>query len=141
MRRSSDPSASRRPIAAATSATESIAISSSTSEERNAIRSVRIVARRWASAARRICRSCPLVRPNAASVGSPATTSRKWPPRRWSAVNLRSISARVRRPMSTMNTGISGTVTAMMTADSGSAARIRIPISAGTTAASVNCGR
>ena len=68
------------PTGTATSATERVATSSSTSAERNAIRSVFMVATRWPSAIRRTTSVCARARPNARSVGSPATMSRKCPP-------------------------------------------------------------
>ncbi len=67
------------PIVTATRATESVASSSSAKEERKAIRSVRMVARRYSAVIRRIDSAWALARPNTFSVGSPATTSRKWP--------------------------------------------------------------
>ena len=58
-----------------------------------------------------------LARPKTLRVGSPATTSRKWPARRWRSRAWRAIRTLVEAPTSDMNTGISGTVTAMITAE------------------------
>lgn len=67
------------PIVTATSATERVASSSRTKEDRKAIRRVRIVACRYSPVIRRMDSACALARPNTLSVGSPATTSRKCP--------------------------------------------------------------
>ena len=53
--------------------------SSSTSDERNASRSVDIVVRRYSSVTSRIVRTCAFDRPKIFKVASPPTTSRKWP--------------------------------------------------------------
>ena len=65
VRRPIEPSSSRRPAGTATSATDSVAVISSTNEDRNAMRSVRTVARRWASAiasTTSVCARVPAVR-------------------------------------------------------------------------------
>lgn len=67
------------PIVTATRATESVASNSRANDEMKAIRSVRMVACRYSPVMRRIDSACALARPNTLSVGSPATTSRKWP--------------------------------------------------------------
>ncbi len=77
MYRSISPCTSRMPIVTATRATEIVASSSSAKEEMKAIRSVRMVARRYSPVIRRIDSACALARPKTFSVGSPATTSRK----------------------------------------------------------------
>lgn len=79
MYRSMSPWTSRIPIVTATSATDSVASSSSAKEERKAIRRVRSVACRYSPVIRRMDSACALARPNTFSVGRPATTSRKWP--------------------------------------------------------------
>ena len=61
--------------------------------------------------------TCAFERPKTLSVGRPATTSRKWPDSRCSVRSWRSVWLRVAVPISTMKTGIRGSVTAMMTAD------------------------
>ncbi len=61
----------------ATSATESVASSSSAKEDRKAMRSVRMVACRYSPVMRLMDSACALARPNTFRVGSPATTSRK----------------------------------------------------------------
>ena len=71
------PSTSRTPTVTATSATPSVAASSSTAPERNATRSVPIVARRYRSLDSAIASACAAPRLNARSVGRPRTTSRK----------------------------------------------------------------
>lgn len=67
------------PMVTATSATERVASSSSANDEMKAIRSVRMVARRYSAVMVRIDSACALARPKTFSVGSPATTSRKCP--------------------------------------------------------------
>ena len=71
------PSTRRTPTVTATRAMPRVAASSSTVPERNATRSVPIVARRYSSATRSICSTWAGPRLNARSVGSPRTTSRK----------------------------------------------------------------
>lgn len=63
----------------ATSATDSVASSSSANDDRKAIRSVRRVACRYSEVIVRIDSAWALARPKTLRVGSPATTSRKWP--------------------------------------------------------------
>lgn len=139
--RSSEPPSSRSPIGTATSASDSDAHSSSTSDDRKATRSVRMVAERCAPATCRITSAWCLARPKARSVGSPRTTSRKWPPSRASAWNCRSVTALVCRPTSAPNTGISGSVTSTMSALVRSAANTRISTASGTTPATATAGR
>ena len=69
------PNTSRSPTLTATSATPSVASSSSTSADRNAIRSVAIAERRWAAPSSAIRCAGPSARPSARSVGMPATRS------------------------------------------------------------------
>ena len=61
--------------------------------------------------------ACAFARPNTFSVGSPATTSRKWPASRSRVRNWRSMRSRVVAPTSAMNSGISGIVNAMIAAE------------------------
>ena len=69
------PNTRRRPMLTATSATPSVASNSSTSADRNAIRSVAIAERRWAAASSAMRCSGPAARPSARSVGMPAIRS------------------------------------------------------------------
>ncbi|EDX24682.1 hypothetical protein SSAG_04553 [Streptomyces sp. Mg1] len=85
--------------------------------------------------------ACALARPNTFSVGSPATTSRKWPDSRDSSRHWRSIRDWVAMPIKAMKSGISGSVTTMMAADTQSSVTIRASTAAGTTTASPNWGR
>ncbi len=85
--------------------------------------------------------TCAFERPKTLSVGRPATTSRKWPDSRCSVRSWRSVWLRVAVPMSTMNTGIRGSVTAMMTAESQSWAATTARTVSGTITASTSCGR
>lgn len=82
-----------------------------------------------------------LARPKTLSVGRPATTSRKWPESRDSSRHWRSIRDWVAHPMRIMKTGISGSVTTMMAADTQSSVTIRASTATGTTTASPSCGR
>ena len=82
-----------------------------------------------------------LARPKTLSVGRPATTSRKWPARRWSSRACRRIRTFVEAPTSAMNSGIRGTVTAMITADIQSAPSITTMMVTGTMTAKKSCGR
>ena len=141
VRRSSRPSSSRSPTATATSATEIVAISSSASEDRNAVRRLRIAAWRYWSVIRRMVCAWALARPNTLRVGSPATTSRKWWASRASRSNWRAWRAWAVQPISVMKTGISGRVTAIVAVASGSAPASRATTMAGTTAASTSWGR
>ena len=76
------PSTSRSPTPTATSATDSVVSSSSTIPERNAIRSVAMVASTVRVAELRTRAPCPRSRPSARSVGRPASRSRTWAPSR-----------------------------------------------------------
>ena len=111
------PPSSRSPTATATRATEMVASSSRMSEDRNATFSVAMVAVRYWSVMSRIAATWALARPKTLSVGRPATTSRKWPARRWRSRPGAPSGPWSRRRPSAMNTGISGTVTAMITAE------------------------
>ena len=61
--------------------------------------------------------ACALARPNTFRVGSPATTSRKCPASRCRVRIWRSIFSRVAAPTSAMNSGIRGSVKAMIAAE------------------------
>ena len=135
------PASSRSPTSTATSAVATAADSSSTRADRNATRSVRMVACRCASVTSRITVAWALARPNSLSVGSPSTTSRKCPPRRASSRHWRWVWARVCSPISTAKTGISGSVTAITTAEIQSASPTRISTATGTRKASTSWGR
>ena len=80
-------------------------------------------------------------RPNTRSVGRPATTSRKWCDSRASSRHRRRVRSAVVAPTRAMNTGISGSVTMMMAAESGSATSKRTTTASGMTTASTTCGR
>ena len=119
----------------------SAAASSSTSADRNATRSVPMVAFRCASETAPITCACAFARPNSFRVGSPSTTSRKCPPSVASSRHWRCVLALVCSPTRTANTGISGSVTAMTTAEIQSAAATRATTATGTTTASTSWGR
>ncbi len=125
----------------ATSATDSVDSNSSANEERKAIRSVRRVARRYSSVIRRMDSACAFARPNTFRVGSPATTSRKWPESRDSSRHCRAVWASVAHPISAMNRGISGRVATMIAADTQSPVTIRASTTTGTTTARPSWGR
>ena len=111
------PNTRRRPTLTATSATPSVASSSSTSADRNAMRSVAIAERRWAapsSAMRppsrrrgRVPAAWGCLRPG------PAAETAAWSSRASDAADR----SRVTRPMSTMKSGISGSAISTITAD------------------------
>ena len=84
---------------------------------------------------------CARDRPNTFNVVRPATTSRKWRARTFSVRSCLSVCARVAMPMSTMKTGMSGSVTAMITADSQSWLSTTAKIVTGTITARASCGR
>lgn len=129
------------PMPTATSATDSVARSSSANDDRNAIRRVFSVARRYSEVIVRIDSACALARPNTLSVGSPATTSRKCPDSRERSRHWRSVCAWVAQPISAMKSGMSGRVTTMVAADTQSSVTILASTATGTTTASPNCGR
>ena len=133
-------SCSRRPTATATSAIETVASSSSTSEDRNATRSVPSTWTRWRSLTASIAAACAFARPNTFSVGRPATTSRKWPPSRCRLRTWASMRSRVLAPTSAMNSGISGTVTTTIAAETQSRATSTASTTSGTITASATCG-
>ena len=110
----SPPSASRTPTVTATSATPRVAASSSTVPDRKVRRSVSIVARRWRSPTSASTAACAgRDRTRAASAGrarrrgSPSTGRRR-------ACQRSRVRCSVSRPISHMNTGTSGSVTAMI---------------------------
>ena len=122
-------------------ATDSVASSSSTSAERNAIRSVDMVSRRCASPVRRSPSAWALARPNTCRVGRPVTRSAKWwASRCCTAARFRTL-VWVSQPTRTMNSGISGRVSATTTAETQSAVRMATPTTSGTVAASTSWGR
>ncbi len=118
---------------------------SSTNADRNATRSVAIVAPRCASVISPHRRDRRRRGGTARSVGSPCTTSRKCPPRRASIRHWRCVRARVCMPTSAMNSGISGSVTATTTAETQSASsdhrRARRPARARRARAAAGSGR
>lgn len=118
-----------------------VARSSSAKEERKAIRRVRSVARRYSPVMDRIAAAWALARPKTFRVGRPSTTSRKWPDSRASSRHWRSIRAWVAQPIRIMNSGISGRVRTIVSAESQSPVTIRASTARGTTTASPNCGR
>lgn len=122
-------------------ATDRVASSSSTSADRNDTRSTRMVAVRYRSPASRSWSACAAARPKIRRVGSPATRSRKNPDSWDSRPHWRCTATVVYCPMRIMNTGISGSVTARITAASTSCVRIVSPTASGTTTASTSCGR
>ena len=83
----------------------------------------------------RIAVAWALARPKTLSVGSPATTSRKCPASRCSSRAWRCIRVAVEAPTSAMNSGMSGTVTAMMSADTQSAPSATTTTATGTMTA------
>ncbi len=125
----------------ATSATESVASSSSANDDRKAIRRVRMVACRYSPVMRLIDSACALARPKTFSVGSPATTSRKCPDSRDSSRHWRSIRDCVAQPISTMKIGMRGRVPTMMAAETQSSVTMRASTATGTTTASPSWGR
>ena len=135
------PLSSRMPIGTATSATERVATSSSTSAERKAMRRVFMVASRCPSAIRCTTVTWPLARPKARSVGSPATMSRKCPPRRERRRHCRSVAAWACQPSSAPKIGISGRVSAMISAELQSAKTTRARTATGTVTLRMSCGR
>ena len=85
--------------------------------------------------------TCALARPKTFRVGSPATTSRKWCPSRLSVSHCRRVRASVALPTSTMNTGIRGRVSTIVTVATQSSVTMRASTATGTTTASTSCGR
>ena len=120
----------------ATSAIPSVAASSSTAPDRNAIRSVAIVVRRYSSLTARICAACASPRLKARSVGRPRTTSRKCPARSVRACHRSRARRSVYRPTSHMNTGTSGSVSSISPAETRSIVATKTSTATGTTTAS-----
>ena len=87
------PASSRSPTSTATSAVAIAADSSSTSADKNAIRSAAMVAVRCSFVTVLITSAWALARPKALSVGRPSTTSRKWPPSLASSCHCRWVRA------------------------------------------------
>ena len=119
----------------------SAAVSSKARADKNATRSAAMVALRCARVTSPITSAWARARPNSFRVGRPATTSRKWPPRRASNCHWRCVCARVCHPMRIPNSGISGSVTAMMTAEIQSANATRASTASGMVTPSTRRGR
>ena len=122
-------------------ATDSEASSSSTSDDRNEIRSTPMVLARYWSPTARIVATWAFARLKIFSVGRPATTSRKCPDSTPRVAHCRSTRAWVYWPMRTMNNGMIGTVRAMMTAASRSWVAMTTVAISGTTTARTSWGR
>ena len=105
------------------------------------MRSVRIVASRCASLVRLTSAASALARRKIASVGRPSTASRKWPPSRLSSRHCLRVWSCACQPTSAMNRGISGRVSAMISAESQSASSTTTSTAIGTSTASTSCGR
>jgi hypothetical protein len=110
---------------AATTAVESVAARSRTTPERNDRRSVPMVVRRYRSVTSRIPVSWALPRLKARRLGRPRTTSRNQPDSPARASKLARARAPADRPMGAMNTGITGRVTAMSSAEVRSTAAVQ----------------
>lgn len=89
----------------------------------------------------RIDAAWALARPNTLSVGSPATTSRKCPASRLSTLHCRSMYFWVAIPISAMNSGISGRVITIVTAEIQSPNTTRASTATGTVTDRTSCGR
>ena len=135
------PSTRRRPTDTATIATDSVAVSSSTSEDRNARRSTRMEVSRYAAVSSSTRRRWVRARPKTRRVGSPATRSRKKPDSRPSAAICAPVRSRVDIPTRAMNTGTRGTVTATITPLGQSPASRATITASGTTQATTSWGR
>ena len=85
--------------------------------------------------------ACGLARPNTFSVGRPATTSRKCPAEPLQAAHLRVHPLARAAPTSAMNSGISGTVTITIAAETQSRASRNATTTTGAITASTTCGR
>ena len=101
---------SRNPIETATIATEIEASSSSAKPERKETRSTRMVSRRYDAVTFSIDDTARYCRLNSFSVDSPRTVSAKRAASRPRVCHCAFCTARVARPMSTMNRGMSGIV-------------------------------
>ena len=135
------PYSSRSPVSTATKAVARAADSSRTSADRNAMRSVAMVADRCSLVTVAITCSWNLARPNALRVGRPCTTSRKCPPSWASSRHWRRVAALVCRPTRAANSGISGSVTAITRPEIQSVAVTVATTAAGTSTDSTSCGR
>ena len=105
---------------------------SRTPPERNATRSVDIVAFVFASPSARRWGRGALSRPSARSVGNPEMRSRSWADRRFIDASFSSEADWVKRPIRTMKRGINGITSSAMTADQKSSNRMT-PSAAGVT--------
>ena len=141
VRRSIPPAATRKPTVTATRATERVANSSRTKEDRKLMRRVRIVSERLAASVRRSPSSWARARPKTCRVGSPATRSAKWLASRVATLNRFATAASVRQPMRAMKTGMSGIVTTTMTTLVRSFRPIAVASTTGTMTASTSWGR
>ncbi len=122
-------------------ATERLAAISRTRALRKAIFSVPMVALRCCSPMWRTAVACCLARPKTVRTGSARSSSRSWAER--SSVTSAAFCTRfsVYQPINAAKTGISGTVTAIRTADGQSVKRIHAPTSGGTITAVTSAGR
>lgn len=111
------PNTRRSPIPTAISATPRVASNSSTRADRKAIRSVAMAERRCAAASSAMRCSGPAPRPNARRVGIPAIRSSSRACRVVIAARAAAERSRVASPISTMKTGISGSVIATIAVD------------------------
>ena len=82
-----------------------------------------------------------LARPNTFKVGSPATTSKKCRARRWRVRTWVAVRSAVVAPTRAMNTGINGTVKAMITAEIQSRETTTTKMTSGTMTARTSWGR
>ena len=137
----SPPSTSRTPTVTATSAIPSVAASSSTAPERNATRSVPIVARRYSSPTSRDPLGLRRAAVERAQRRQPADDVEEVGRETRSACQRSRVRRSVYRPTSHMKTGTSGSVSSMTPAETGSIAATRTSTATGTTTASTTCGR
>jgi hypothetical protein len=100
-----------------------------------------MVVRRYRSVTSRMWDICALPRLKARRVGSPRTTSRKYAESPTSACQLARDRALADRPMSAMNTGTTGSVTAMIRADLRSTTALQMRTATGTVNARTTWGR
>ena len=135
------PNTRRMPTSTATRATDRVVRNSSTPPDRNATRSVAIVA--FVLAAPKACKCVrgAFSRPRPRSVGSPDIRSRSWAVRRFIDASLSSEAACVKRPMRIMKIGMRGMTRRAMNADQKSSRRMT-PRAAGVTVQTrTSCGR
>ena len=139
--RSSSPQRRRSPSTMATNPTPNPAIMSMERADKNATRSVRMVADRTpsvaASTSRRPCDS----RPKARRVGSPSTSCRTRPASEPSRRHCRSDRLFASRPKAIIVTGTASTSATTTTKDSQSCVPTQTNRMSGMTAAAAACGR